>query len=420
MTMPTFGNALETRRLEALRRYAVLDTPPEASFDRIARLAAAACDCPIALISVVDKQRVFFKAAFNFGSREMLRSESFCSHAIESGESFVVEDASIDPRFETNPHVTMAPNIRFYAGVSVKARTGEPLGTLCVIDQCARQLTDEQSKALSALAKEVEQQLELRRLLTDALRSNDGRVELASLAVHDLRSPLSSVLLMSRWLLNHPKLVPELANAAAEIESAAQAAIRIARNVLDVMRGERGLLTPVLLPCSIETLLENVSLYARREAAATGHFVETRFAVGGREALLDPDLVHRILCNLVDNAVKFAPIGTVVEIDADVIDERLRVRVRDHGTPISPDQRANIFEPGVRLAAGNDVGSGLGLRFCRLASDALGARIFLDETTVDGNMFVLYLSPMQPVDPSARADGDPARSEGNATSRPPA
>jgi PAS domain S-box-containing protein len=152
----------ESDRLAALQRYQILDTPPEAEFDDIVRVAAQVCGVPIALISLVDDRRQWFKAAVGLSISETPRSVGFCAHAIQQDGIFIIGDAARDPRFETNPLVAGDPDLRFYAGAPLVTPDGFPLGTLCVIDREPRELTPDQLAALGALSRQVASLLELR------------------------------------------------------------------------------------------------------------------------------------------------------------------------------------------------------------------------------------------------------------------
>jgi GAF domain-containing protein len=153
----------EKKRLNVLWQYEVLDTPPEAMFDDLTELAAHICEAPIALISLVDENRQWFKSKVGVTLNETSRNVAFCDYAIRQSDLFVVNDASKDPRFAKNPLVTSSPLIRFYAGAPLITPDGHALGTLCVIDKQPRELRPDQKHALTILARHVVSQLELRR-----------------------------------------------------------------------------------------------------------------------------------------------------------------------------------------------------------------------------------------------------------------
>lgn len=158
----------ETERLADLRRYEVLDTAPEESMDHLAQLAARICHAPMALISLVDARRQWFKARVGIDVSETPRDLAFCAHAIMDRGLFVVSDAQQDERFADNPLVLSEPGIRFYAGQTLVTPNNHAIGTLCVLDRVPRQLSAEQEGALQALARQVMAQFELRRQLLEA------------------------------------------------------------------------------------------------------------------------------------------------------------------------------------------------------------------------------------------------------------
>jgi GAF domain-containing protein len=141
----------EPERLRALHELLILDTPAEEKFDRVVRFAAEQLDVPIALVSLTDQERQWFKARHGLDAQEVSRDLAFCSHAILEPSLFVVEDALQDERFADNPLVTDGPRIRFYAGAPLNAPGGERIGTLCVIDQKPRKLGVVELAVLEAL-----------------------------------------------------------------------------------------------------------------------------------------------------------------------------------------------------------------------------------------------------------------------------
>ncbi|WP_079204319.1 response regulator [Pseudomonas sp. CC6-YY-74] len=152
----------EAARLAELQRYQLLDTPAEEAFDDLSQLAAQLCDAPIALVSLLDEQRQWFKSKVGLDVCETPREQAFCAHAILAQQLFEIPDARQDPRFAENPLVTEAPHIRFYAGIPLTTSSGHNLGTLCVIDRQPRQLTTPQRDGLRRLGRQVVRLCELR------------------------------------------------------------------------------------------------------------------------------------------------------------------------------------------------------------------------------------------------------------------
>ncbi|WP_164972639.1 sensor histidine kinase [Lacibacter luteus] len=152
----------EDVRLADLHLYHLLDSPPEKEFDELRELAARICNCPVSMISLVDRDRQWYKSQQGFDVKETGRDVAFCSHAILHNELMIVEDMTKDIRFDDHPFVTGEQHVRFYAGAPIVSPTGQNLGTICVIDQQPRTLNDFQKHALEILSNQVTKLLELR------------------------------------------------------------------------------------------------------------------------------------------------------------------------------------------------------------------------------------------------------------------
>jgi diguanylate cyclase (GGDEF)-like protein len=177
----------ESQRLRSLRALDLLDTPPEERFDRLTRVARRLFDTPIALMSLVDADRQWFKSRPGLDFPQTPREHSFCAHAILGEGVFVVPDALVDDRFRDNPLVNSFPEIRFYAGCPVRAPDGSALGTLCVIDHEPREVEDDDIDALRDLAGLAEQELRSLALATiDELTDLTNRRGFDAIAAHTL------------------------------------------------------------------------------------------------------------------------------------------------------------------------------------------------------------------------------------------
>jgi two-component system NtrC family sensor kinase len=187
----------EAARLAALDRYAILDTDPEESFDDLVILASYICKTPIALLSLLDDHRQWFKSTVGVQVRETPLEMSICAHAIKQEGLFIVPDTLQDARFRENPMVVGEPHIRFYAGAPLINEDGFALGTLCVLDRQPRELDPEQKQALKSLRQLALKQMELRRnlqLLKDALNDRTREEHARELELKRLEEKLVRVL----------------------------------------------------------------------------------------------------------------------------------------------------------------------------------------------------------------------------------
>jgi diguanylate cyclase (GGDEF)-like protein len=199
----------EFDRLNALRRYAILDTPPEGAFDRITALAAETMETPVAMVSLVDSNRVWFKSVHGpAGISEMARGPALCGAAIVHEGTYVVENASSDPRTLEHPLVTGEFGLEFYAGVPLKTHDGHQLGTLCCMDTKARGATPRQLRHLEILAAVVMDEIELRRSAAQISRLSEALAD----ACNDLErrasfDPLTGVLARAAMLDRSSRLI---------------------------------------------------------------------------------------------------------------------------------------------------------------------------------------------------------------------
>ena len=189
----------EERRLQVLRRYDILDTPPDGAFDRVTSLASRLFDVPIAIISLVDRGRIWFKSKQGVDASEIPRAPGLCASAILQNDAWTLTDARVDPRSMANPLVAGELGLRFYLGVPLRTWDGYNLGTLCVIDQKPREVSDRETEQLKDLASLVMDQMELRLTARNAVAQREMLLhELHHRVKNNLQILLSIVSLSER------------------------------------------------------------------------------------------------------------------------------------------------------------------------------------------------------------------------------
>jgi len=349
----------------------------EEAYDAITYLAAEICGAPIALISIVDKDRQWFKSRVGLDVTETPRDVAFCAHAIHQPSSLlIVPDASADPRFSTNPLVTGDPSIRFYAGAPLVSPAGNALGVLCVIDREPRRLTSQQEKALAALSIQVMALLELRRTVRD-LEEKQREVEAATAqrdsfmaaVSHEIRGPLTAVIgyvdLLRSGLPDDERseVLARVAREAADVEYLIEDLLVSARIEADSLRMAT---VPVRLDAQVAQVLEGLDPVA---VAVMDVVVEDCRATG------DPARVRQIVRNLVTNAFRYG--GPAITVEVQSAGEACRLMVFDDGAGIPVGDRDLVFEPFRQGAGGPNVAAsvGLGLPISRLLAEKMGGSL---------------------------------------------
>ena len=401
----------ESERLLAIRRYAVLDTPPEVAFDRITRLASRLLNVPIVLVTITDQERNWFKSACGTDVPETSRDLSFCAHAILTDEPTVVADLRRDRRFASNALVTGQPHIRFYAGAPLRTSDGFNLGTLCALDLQPRELTSNERALLKDLAAIVMDELDLRLAVSDrilkekALQQSydrlkeleDLRDNLTSMIVHDMRSPLCATMGFLELLRDaaEGKLNEEDISYIESASDSAKELNAMITSLLDVKRLEAG---EMPLRRVVSDLRDVAKAAIRPFAELVG---KSRLILEApREAvqtLCDPAIVSRVIANLVNNALKFSPNDGRVRVIIAQEGGRARLSVRDSGSGISIEHHAKIFEKfGQVTGHQTEHSTGLGLTFCKLAIETHGGSIGVESELGQGSNF-WFLLPGPPI-----------------------
>lgn len=393
-------------RIAALHSYGILDTEPEQGFDDITFLASHICNTPYATITLVDRDRQFFKSEYGFGTRQTNRDDGICACAIMSAAPMVVGDLERDERFGDNPFVVGGPKLRFYAGAPLITPDGYIIGTVCVFDIVPRQLEQNQLRALEALARQVMARMELHRKMLEEQRAAEGLRtaeklaavgRMASAVAHEINNPLQSV-------TNLLFMIGEADDALVRSQFLAMAQDELARVthiVTQALRFHRQSTLPQ--PVRLGELVESILLLYRTRLNHAGAEVLLRDSQTA-PLLCYADDVRQVLAHLVSNALDgltHTRHGTLhVRIYEGSYDgvKGVRMTIADSGSGIPPEIVARLFQPftttkGIR-------GTGLGLWVSRGILTKRGAHIRLRSRVHTGTVVRLFF-PLQPADEEA-------------------
>lgn len=391
----------EPARLAVLRDHEILDTPDEPLFDGLVELAREGCRVPIALMTLVDAERQWFKAACGLEERETARHVSFCGHAILQDGLFQVFDARADPTFQDNPLVLGPPHIRFYAGQPLVTPEGLPLGTLCVIDTEPRQLDARQKNLLQVLARQIEANLELRRKSRDLERARihaeqlaHSRIEFMATLSHEIRTPMNGVLGLAELLGEQP-LDGTARELAVALRDSGEALLDILNDVLDFSKLEVDELELFEEPFELSVLLRKLHSLFFGSAERKG----LQFRVEADPALPpvvrgDPHRIRQVLANLIGNAIKFTKRGSVQLRAAVTPHGDVEFRVSDTGPGMSDEVQRRLFEPWRQADASIAArygGTGLGMAISRRLTELMGGSIACESRLGRGSAFVVTL-----------------------------
>ncbi|GGG99809.1 sensor histidine kinase [Mucilaginibacter phyllosphaerae] len=389
----------ESERLVALASYNIIDTVPEEDFEDLTLLASQICQTSVALITLLDDKRQWFKSVVGTHLKETPKEQAFCAHTItQNADLMEINDARQDDRFSSNPLVTGDPNIVFYAGVPLINNEGYALGSLCVIDTTSKQLTEEQKKSLKILGKQVVAQMELRKKLTQLEAVNEKLLEtntfvqkFASTAAHDIKNPLSSILLTSQALQMRLKntgddksrsLVGLTINASKRL-------LGLVDEMLDYST-EPSLLITDQKCVQLNKLLKNVI-----ELIDVPHSITINLPKLDHKLVCSSVALEQIFLNLLTNAVRYNDKAKGI-INVLFKEERnyYAFKINDNGTGIATNNLEKIFEKAVTLNAVdrfNKKGNGLGLHTVKLLIDKLQGSINVESRLGEGTTFEFFV-----------------------------
>jgi signal transduction histidine kinase len=379
-------SARDFARQQAIEDYGVVDDPVP-DLRGLVELAARTCEVPTAVINIIDDRWQHQVCAVGLTPDVCAREDSMCAKVIDRPGTVVVADASLDPRFATNPFVTgEIAAVRFYASSPLVTPSGVVIGTLCVFDDVTRKLTPSAAGALEVLAAQVIDVLELRRTTRELRRSNEQLTHFAAQLSHDLRNPLAA---LAGFL--------EIATDSPEMAAAAQATHALTRAESSVRRMQ-SMIEDLLSFASVGGAVAGLEVDLQAVATAVVEDLDGDLGAAGATVEVaglpmvsgDPTLLRLLVQNLIANAVKFA--GSVredprVQVSAEPEPGGWRIVVDDNGPGVDPVDRERVFElleRGTAPAVTRVGGLGIGLSTCRRIVQEHGGRIGIDTSPSGG------------------------------------
>ena len=387
----------EDERLRALDRLQILDTFEEQAYDDLTFIAAQLCETPIALVSLIDSDRQWFKSHYGLDVRETPRELAFCAHAIHDNKLFMVEDSLKDKRFHDNALVTGEPHVKFYAGVPLLVEGKYPVGTLCVIDNHARTLNENQKKSLEALSRQVVSQLELRLKVKKLKEMDAAKDELISVVSHELRTPLTSIVgSLSILTKTMSEKMDEKALAMSDIAYRnGERLICIVNDILDISKVDSGKLDLDITNCDLlKVIKEAIELnvpYARK----CNCDIELDYHDEGLvQVKADHNRIVQVMNNLISNAAKFSKPNDTVIVRVEIQNDYVKISVIDSGCGIAKAKQADIFKRFIQVSSNpnNKIpGTGLGLNLCKSLIEKHGGEIGFESIENVGSEFYFKL-----------------------------
>ena len=363
------AEVIEKERIISLKKYDILDTPPDGSFDRITKLAAILLEVPIAIVTLVDTDRIWFKSRYGLDVQQIGRDPGLCASAILSDEFYEVDNALTDPRTLINPLVASDFGLRFYAAVPLKVKDGYNLGTLCIIDKHPRKLSEDQKKTLEYLADILIDQLELRLAARTAVYQQN---QVLSIAAHDLKNPLTTITAwadMAKDAKNDPVAVEKMCD---RIKEAGHKMNRLVNDLLESARKEAGKIQLTFTKVNFAKLVQAV--VSSNEILAGKKNIKLHFQILNEPFIIgDENRLTEMADNLINNSIKYSTSEKNIFITVDNENGKAIFIIKDEGQGFIEEDKKNMYQRFVRLSAkptGGETSTGLGLSIVKSLVDA--------------------------------------------------
>lgn len=393
----------EELRLHALEEYRLLDTLPEKDYDDITRLAVSICGVPMSLISLIEKDRQWFKSKIGLTANETPREYAFCDHAIRNPDTpFIISDAREDDRFKDNPLVTSDPNVVFYAGVPLVNPAGYPLGTLCILDDKPHEFSPSQLEALQTLSNQVVKLFELRKRNfelekhKDVLLHKNKELEFFVYTVsHDLKEPLRTISgLLDLLKKKHGVNIPEEAKNWMDLSIGG--ANRMHEQIDALLAFSRAINQKNLkAPVNINDLLKEVNISLMNFINRENAVIEMPSEKNQLDIIGFKSALHALFQNLISNGLKFKSkdVAPKIKIDWEVSKSEVLFSIADNGIGIKPEHFDKLFQVFSRLHSAKAYpGTGLGLALCKKVVEQHHGQIWVESEYGVGTTFKFTLS----------------------------
>ena len=382
----------DAERIKKLHTYDILDTPEEDTFNKIAILAAQIFNTPIAQVTFVDEDRVFFKSNISpLQATQIDRKDSFCSIAILNKDVTLFENMLEVPELANNPFVLMENGVRFYAGAPLKTTEGLQLGTVCVLDVEPKEVSTQQLKMLEILSSIAMDELELRLTTRKAIRT---QTDMMNRIVHDLKNPNTTISLSAELIkkkADDPKIVADFAD---RIKRAATSVLGSLNNLLDLSQSENASFRLNSQEIDITTLLETAKKNFELIAAHKQQSIEISCNCS-TVILADSIRLQEAFENLLSNALKYAYPNSIVFINVSTVDNQIIIEFKDQGQGLSEEDMGKLFTKFARLSSiptGKEHSNGLGLSIVKMLIELHQGKVWAESEGKDkGASFFIAL-----------------------------
>lgn len=386
----------ESERIELVHQLDILDTVPEEAYDAITYIASVICHMPMSTVTIIDRDRQWFKSIVGGEGKENPRIYSFCAHAILGSDILEVPDSQKDERFKDNPLVIGEPYVRFYAGAPLELKNGLRVGTLCVIDHKPNKLDEEQLKALHFLSLQVTKVLDLRLKIKEIefLKENDANM--VNMLTHELRNPLTSIKGYFSMTTSCKEKYhdPDYDILIEKCSKNTERMLGIVNEFLNYSHWKDGFWTLQKKENDINVCICESAVLVRGYLETCKVSIELRLDENLPKIDFDYGGILSVLENLISNAAKYSPEGGKVILSSEIADNAIKVKIQDFGPGIPEKDCDKVFEPFGLYQHQNRAGiksTGLGLSIVKKIIDKHGGKLNFESVENQGTTFYFTL-----------------------------